>query len=127
MAEISDQQVWYIIGGACLFLVAMVVYLTRRIPWWWLKSLIRALAGALCLVPAAVPGQSGAYAPAFVIAFFETVFQPNGNPDPAIRQLVSISVAVLALVLLAAIVRWFLRRSASQQTPSHDLPETSEA
>ena len=120
MAEITDQQVWYIIGGACLGVVLMVVYLTRRIPWWWLKTLIRALVGALCLVPAAVPGQTGAYAPAFVVALFELLFQPEGTPEPAIRQLVSISVAVLALVMLASMVRWFVQRSAPPRLPPAD-------
>lgn len=119
MPEISDQQVWYIVGSACLVMLLMVVYLTRRIPWWWLKSLLRALVAVWFLVPAMVPGQAGSYAPAFVIALFETFLQAQGTPEAAIRTLVSVSVAVLAMVLLAAIVRWFIQRPRLTGAPAN--------
>ena len=128
MPEVTDQEVWYIVAGACGLLLLMVIYLTRRIPWWWLKSLLRALVAVLLLVPAMVPGQEGFHAPAFVIALFEIFFQEQANPEPAIRALVSVSIAATVLVLIFVLARWFITRpkpalDSAAQAPDPSPPE----
>ncbi len=86
-----------------------VMFLTRNIPWWWPRNLLRWLVLVWCLVPAGVPDQPGYYAPAFIIFFFEFFLQVDGQPEAALRTLVMVSVAIVALVTLAAIARWYFR------------------
>jgi hypothetical protein len=102
-----------------------VMFLTRNIPWWWPRNLLRWLALVWCLVPAAVPDQAGSFAPAFIIFFFEFFLQADGQPEAALRTLVMVSVAVVALVTLAAIVRWYFRAPLVTTAPGSAI-ETEE-
>ena len=110
MVELNDSFAWMVVAGMTLPVTAGVIYLTRGIPWWWLRSLLRALTPLWCLAPAVVPGQPGHYAPAFTIAFFEAVLQAEGRPEAALRVLVIVTLGAVALVSLAAVLRALRRR-----------------
>lgn len=68
---------------------------------------------SLLLVPAPVLGYPGDLAPAFLVALFESIFQPDGKPLVALR-LLGIGL-IVGIVLASAMVwisnRWFSRRS----------------
>jgi hypothetical protein len=78
---------------------AALYYLTRSMkPSMWLL-LLRVLPGVLLIVPAPVPGYPNV-APAFVVLVFESLFQAEGRPLPAVIILsAAVVVAVLAVVL----------------------------
>ena len=55
------------------------------------------------LMPAPVPGYPGDLAPAFLVALFETLFQPDGKPMVALRLL---GIGLIVGIVLASLVVW---------------------
>lgn len=85
----------------CLGTVS-VYFLTRELAPGWAKNMLRSLPGVLLLVPAPVPGFSGHFAPAFIVAIFEGLFQSNGRSLGASTILATTIVVTVALVLLVS-------------------------
>ena len=101
MDDYAVAWILYGVGAAVVF--ATWWWLSRGIVWRALRELLSAMALVLLAVPAQVPAYPGAYAPAWVVALFESTLQEHGNPLPAIALLLSGAVALsLALFLL----RW---------------------
>ncbi|MEM7219184.1 MAG: hypothetical protein AAF515_12535 [Pseudomonadota bacterium] len=123
MLELSDRDVWLIIGAMTLGVTLGIAWLTRSWRWWWPKTLLRTLTPVICLTPAMVPAAPGHFAPAYLIVFFEAVLQRDGQPESAIGRLAAVSLAVVVVVTLAAIYR----AAQARRTP-HEPPEpTAEA
>lgn len=53
----------------------------------WLRELCLITVAVVLLAPAAVPGHEGYYAPATLVALFETLFQKPGQSEAAIFML----------------------------------------
>ena len=90
---------WGVVFGAGLATLLCVFVLTRRIPSQWWRTLVRCLAAVWLLMPAGIQVVPGHYAPAFVVALFESAFRAGGNPRPALLLLAIGSALVLALML----------------------------
>ena len=108
---------WWLVGGCgvvCLVAVAMLFRHQART--WVLASLVLLMAAVL-LVPAPHPGAPGVWAPAFVIALFEGLFQSNGNPTVALRILVVSCLCAIAIVVTALLILWLrAKRSAVERS-----------
>lgn len=101
---------WLVVLGAGLLTLGLWFLLTRPIPWPWLRTVLRCLVAAWLLLPAPVPNHDGQYAPAFIVALFEAVFQRDGAPEQALKILLAGSLAVLLLLLLGPLTRRFFNR-----------------
>tara|TARA_B100000315_G_scaffold256417_1_gene302278 strand:- start:3882 stop:4214 length:333 start_codon:yes stop_codon:yes gene_type:complete len=94
---------WAIVMVAGLATVAGIYALTRPMASRFWKSLLRSLAVVVLMLPAPVPGFEGRFAPAFLVALFEGLFQPSGEPWPALKLL---GAGVLAVVVI--VTMWHL-------------------
>jgi hypothetical protein len=97
---------WLVVAVAGLATLAGIFMLTRSIETLWLRSLLRCLATVWLLVPSPIVAVDGYYAPAYVVAIFEGLLRPDGNPKPALFVLALASVAVVIVFLIAGAVRW---------------------
>lgn len=91
------ELAWVIIavsGVLCLATVGMLLRHSVRGVLLWPALAVLA---ALLLVPAPHPGADGVWAPAFVVALFEGLFQPSGSPTVALRLLLAGLLVALAL------------------------------
>lgn len=91
---------WALAVAAAFLAFAGVCALTRRLRPSLLRSWLRALVLALMLAPAPVPGFPGNFAPAYVVALFEALFQIEGAPQPALRLLLAAGLAATAWTAL---------------------------
>lgn len=96
---------WVIAVGAVPAGLFALHRLTRRLAWPRTKALIAVLLAVLLLVPAPVPGYPGAYAPAFVVAIFEWLFQRPGQPGTAVIILLCGTLVTVAAALLLTVLR----------------------
>ena len=88
---------WAIITGAgiaCLVFVGLLLRHSVRPLLLWPAL---ALLAAVMLVPAPHPGADGTWAPAFLVALFEGLFQTDGKPTTALRLLLAGCLSALAL------------------------------
>lgn len=99
----GELLAWALAAAAALLAFAGVCALTRRCPS-LLRSWLRTLVLALMLTPAPVPGFPGNFAPAYVVALFEALFQIEGAPQPALKLLLA---AGLAATAWAALWSWW--------------------
>lgn len=107
---------WLVAGGAGLIGTVTMVFWTRHLSIGWLRRSLCVLPILLLLVPAAIPGYPGTYAPAFVVAIFEALFQTDGQPLAALRMLLlALVVGVLVVIGLGR-----LARSGPAQAPAGD-------
>jgi len=102
---------WLVVLGAALVGTLVLFFVTRRLEPGTLRNLLRWLPGALLIVPAGLPGHDGNYAPAFVVAIFEWLFQSDGRPGAALRILLLTLALMLVLILVGQ--RFLTRRPAS--------------
>lgn len=116
MPELNDSLAWMVAGGAGIVLFLCMLFLTRNLLWWWLKWVLRLVPPVALLLPAAVPGQPGFYAPALIVAPFEQFLQTDGQPEAAISRLVLILGALVGLITLAAIARWARNRGVVEES-----------
>lgn len=94
----SDYELaWVIIAGSGVLCLAAVGLLLRHSVRGVLLWPALALLAALLLVPAPHPGAEGVWAPAFVVALFEGLFQPSGSPTVSLRLLLAGLVVALAV------------------------------
>jgi len=112
MPELNDSLAWLVAAGAGALLFLCMLFLTRNLNWWWLKWVLRLVPPVALLLPVAVPGQPGFYAPAFLVAPFEAFLQADGTPDAAVGRLIVVLGGLLAVITLLAIARWTRRRTA---------------
>lgn len=126
MAETTDYNIaWLTVAGAGLLAFAFWCLLTRGIRRGSVRWALRLLAGVFMVVPAPVPGYDGQYAPAFIVALFEAVFQKEGNPQTAFAVLVASGLLVLVVVTAVALLRW--RRARSRPATPDSQPAGSGA
>ena len=111
MPELNDSLAWLIASAAALLMLLCLIFLTRNWGWWWLKWVVRLVPPIALVLPVGVPGSSGFYAPAFVVALFEQFLQENGDATAAVARLVMVVGAVVCLVTLAALARWGRNRT----------------
>lgn len=105
---------WLVVFGAGLLTLAFWFLLTRQIPYFWLRTLLRCVVAGWLLLPAPVPGYPGQYAPAYVVGLFELVFQKDGDPEAALTILGFGTLAILLLLAIPALLTYLLRqRNAS--------------
>ena len=97
---------WAIYAGAALGVLAIVFLFSRQIPWHWLRTTVRCLAAVWLLLPTPIQAVEGFYAPAFIVAMFEGLFQSNGNPWPALNLLALGTLVALVLVVSGEIHTW---------------------
>ncbi len=107
MDEFTIGWIVYGLAGAVTF--AGCWYLTRRWPA-FLRDLARVVVIVLLAVPAPVVGFPGHFAPAVVVAAFEGIFQPSGEPATALAALATGLLAGSALVLVLTLARRFRGR-----------------
>lgn len=86
----------------------------------YLRVLCCGLIFALVLTPAPIPGYPQHYAPAFIVAIFEGIFQRDGAPWVALRFLIAGSLATGGLITLGAIGwrNWNGRRASDGDEPA---------
>ena len=94
---------WLVVFGAGLATLAFWFLLTRPVPWFWLRTTLRCVVAGWLLLPAPVPNYPGQYAPAFVVALFELVFQKEGQPAQALQILLLGTVIILFLLAIPAL------------------------
>jgi len=105
----SYTTAWLVIVVAAVLGTLCLVLLTRHLQTAWLRRGLRWLPLLLLTIPAGIPGYDGDYAPAFVVAVFEALFQTDGNPWPALRMLALAFVIGVSGIIVAA--------TFSRQTP----------
>ncbi len=108
---------WMVVTGAGLLALAFWLLITRNIRNAFVRTLLRCLAAVWMLLPAPVPNYPGHYAPAYVVALFESVFQSEGEPNTAFAILVGGSVFVVVLLVAWAMLGKF---GASADVPEND-------
>lgn len=108
------EMAWLIVAGAGLLALGFWFLITRGIKNNLLRSWLRCVAAVLMLVPAPVPGYPGEFAPAYIVALFEAVFQDAGQPQLAF---IILGGGVLAVTVL--LVVWTLLRP---RRPSAAIP-----
>jgi hypothetical protein len=101
-------------GLAGLFGTLTMVFWTRHLSIGWLRRSLCVLPALLLLVPAGIPDFPGNYAPAFVVAIFEALFQVDGQPLAATRMLIlALVVGLLIVVGLGRLGRNTVAQAAS--------------
>lgn len=95
---------------ASLFLLVVAWHLAALLYFEWLQELCVITLMVVIWSPAPVPGYSGSYAPAAVVAGFETFLQSSGQPDTAILILQSVVATcwLLFAVFRLNMVTWFI-------------------
>ncbi len=96
MTMMEETYAWLVVAVAALGVLAGILALTRSWPWGW-RALMAALVMVWLLMPWPVQVVEGYLAPAFIVAVFEGLFNPEGNPWPPSRALLVGTLAVLAL------------------------------
>ncbi len=109
---------WLIIVAAGCVAVVAVYMMIRRVTSGYLRALVCALILAMMLTPAPVPEHPLNYAPAFIVAVFEGIFQASGNPGVAMRLLVAGAVLAIACVTLGTLGLRRFRRGSAPQVPA---------
>lgn len=95
---------WSVYGIGVLLFLAGFVWLTRRWRPLLLRDLLWVLALGTLLPFATSAAFEGHWAPAFVVAVFEVLFQPDGDPAGALAALVvGWGAALLLLVVVSGL------------------------
>ena len=107
----SETIPWTVAVTAALLAFVGIWALTRPLGSRFLRIWLRALSLALMITPAPVPNFEGHYAPAYIVALFEAVFQLQGEPAQSLKLLLA---TCLLATVVAALWAWLGRRA----TPS---------
>lgn len=102
---------WLVWVSAAALVMAGVLFLTRgwRPP--LLRDLVRLFVAGTLLVPStAGSGAEGFYAPAWIVFFFESFLQAEGDPVPAMMSLMVGWALALAVLIGLTAVRFFRHR-----------------
>ena len=103
----SEPIAWSAALAAALLTFVGIWALTRPLRSRFLRIWLRALSLALMLTPAQVPNFEGYYAPATIVALFESVFQREGQPAQSLKLLLA---TCLLASIVAALWSWLGRR-----------------
>ena len=98
----SYTVAWVVAVVAGLIGTFGLYMLTRKLGNGALRSLVCLLPIVVMLVPAPVPGFAGHFAPAFVVAIFESAFVADGRPRVALVILAVASIGALLAILLVS-------------------------
>lgn len=90
---------WVVVGGAVLGLLLMLWLATRDLYAPYLKSLLGWWLALVLTVPAQIPEQTDALAPAWLVFLFEALFQGAGAAGPSGRIVLAATAAALLLGL----------------------------
>ena len=103
----SESIAWTAALAAALLAFVGIWRLTRTLRSRFLRIWLRALSLVLMLTPAPVPKFEGHYAPAYIVALFEAVFQLQGEPAQSVKLLLA---SCLLASVVAALWSWFAHR-----------------
>ncbi len=98
---------WFLAIVSTLLAGMGIWVLTGRLGRGFLRSWLLCLIVALALMPSPVPGFEGSWAPAYVVALFEALFQLDGEPLQALKLLLA---AGLTAISAAAVWSWLDHR-----------------
>lgn len=118
----DNEMAWLIVAGAGLLALGFWFLITRGIKHDLLRSWLRCVAAILMLLPAPVPGYQGEYAPAYIVALFEAVFQQDGEPLQAFIILGGGVLVVTILLLGWALLRPRRLTGAAASDPATGAP-----
>ena len=114
---------WWVIAGSGVIGGIAVFRLLRMIRRGLVRWLGMAVALAFFCTPAPVPEYPGQWAPAFVVAIFEALFQTDGSPVQSIRILVLVlGVVTLSTVLLYFVLQRWLGEDETQREDAAPRP-----
>ena len=99
----SEPVAWTAALVAALLAFVGIWALTRPMGSRFLHIWLRAMSLALMLTPAPVPNFEGHYAPAYIVALFESVFQLQGEPAQSLKLLLA---SCLLATVAAALWSW---------------------
>ena len=91
---------WSLAVPAALVVFAGLCVLTGRRRPGFLRTWVRLASLPLMLTPAPVPDFPGHFAPAYMVALFEMLFQIDGRPGQSLKLLLAACLAAAALALL---------------------------
>jgi hypothetical protein len=110
----QSLNAWIVVSLAAGVGSIGLFFLTRGFSPRWLRLLVRLLIPVWLVLPAPVPQFPGSYAPAFLIALFEGLFQVDGQPGQSLRLLLLASVVILVAVVGWSVYR--MRRDSALRT-----------
>lgn len=99
----SEPIAWAAALAAALLAFVCIWVLTRALRSRFLRIWLRALSLSLMLTPAPLPNFEGYYAPAYIVALFEAVFQLQGQPGQSVKLLLA---SCLLATVVAALWSW---------------------
>ena len=99
----SEPIAWAAALAAALLAFVCIWVLTRALRSRFLRIWLRALSLSLMLTPAPLPNFEGYYAPAYIVALFEAVFQLQGQPGQSMKLLLA---SCLLATVVAALWSW---------------------
>jgi hypothetical protein len=102
---------WIVWGVSTAVVIACGLWLTRRWRPLWLRTAVRAFCIATLVVPVSAGLADDHWAPAWLVLFFESVLQAEGDPVPALSALT----LGWGAALVAAVAIPLLRRSRSRR------------
>lgn len=113
---------WIVAGGAGLIGALCVWMLTRSSHGGAWKPLLWVLPPVLMLVPAPVPHYPGSFAPAFLVAIFESLFVAEGQPRPALVILAvsAVAAAIVTVLLSRALGGRAVSKKNFEKSPASD-------
>lgn len=104
------------LGGVVWF---SVVWLWLREPR-WLRLWLALIVPTWSIAPAPVEGYAGEYAPAVIVAVYESLFAQDGNPGTAIAVLVMGTVLLSLGVLAVHFAEKLMLRRSSEANADED-------
>lgn len=102
---------WLVYMGLIVGVLAIFWWLTRPIPWLYLKQVLRLIVSAILLVPVSVPETTNLWAPAWIVGALELIFGGLDGFMPIGQVLlIAISVALVVYGLLITIKLFVTRK-----------------
>ena len=104
----SDNE--YLIAWACYLAGAVVMYalycyLTRGIPWFEIRNLLRLPLAAVLFVPVYADPNQVYLAPAFIAALFDLANHEPGLGLRGIKLILFVMVVLLVLIVIESVLR----------------------
>jgi len=123
-SEYLYAWIYYLVGAGLL--IACWWYITRRVPWFEVRFMLRLVVAVAILVPWYTNTQQSYLSPAILIALVELVFEGTSAFWRAGTPLIAAMVTCLLLSTACFTLRWFiLRRKVQRENAALDSPDDS--
>lgn len=121
----------YIIGWAVYLITVIGLlfctwYITRGIPWLYVKQVLRLIAATLFLTPIAIDNTTAFYAPAWIKAGLQLVFEGVDGFMPVGHLLLMVLLGVLLVYVLLLIGLQLYRRHKNAESPQQPKQRPSQ-